>query len=45
MNEDEDKPWWNDGDKVAGMCTTILVLTGVVVVCMLVVKLVQVILW
>lgn len=33
MNE----PWWNDMDKVAGLLTTIVMVTVVAVVCMVVI--------
>jgi hypothetical protein len=27
-------PWWNDGEKVAGLATTLIVLTFVAIICL-----------
>ena len=34
----EREPWWNDGDKVAGLVTTILLLTIVLIICIVLVS-------
>lgn len=28
-----EQPWWNDGDKVAGLAATIFMLTAVIIIC------------
>jgi hypothetical protein len=39
MHPEEDRqPWWNDGDKVAGLVTTILLLTIVLLICIILVS-------
>lgn len=35
----EKKPWWNDGDAVAGLCATVMLLLIIAVVIVLVGKL------